>query len=187
VDTTVNQTVSFANTQIFALSSTIYDQTIEQLTSVQGDSVSKTGAFVSGEFQESYRYPLHFVSNQTFTDSQGDSTVFTSIRQGFDEHVGWSVNGFPLYSADVHNHHEGSDSINYDANYDILGHFGQNSKQEFAFNDSLGGCYRGSVSAANDVVTAYSSGNGCPGQQNRVFWFSHPDGAPFSNNPLPSW
>jgi hypothetical protein len=187
VDTTVDQTVSFANTEVFDITSTIYDQTSEQLTTVEGDSVSKTGAFVSGQFHQSYRYPLYMQSNQTFTDSAGDSTVVTTIRQGFDEHTAFSIDGFPLYAADVHNHHEGSDSIDYSPDYAILSHSGQNSKQVFTFGDSLGGCYRASVSAANDVVTAYSSGQGCPGQQNRVFWFTHPDGSPYSVNPLPVW
>lgn len=187
VDTTVDQTVSFADTQTFDINSTIYDQTSQQLTSVEGVSRSKTGPFISGEFHQSYRYPLYVQSNQTYTDSQGDSTVVTTIRQGLDQHSGVSIDGFPLYEAEVHNHIAGSDSINYSPTYAILSHSGQNTTQEFAFHDSLGGCYRSSVSAANDVVTAYSSGKGCPGQQNRVFWFSHPDGSPYSVNPLPVW
>lgn len=187
VDTTVDQTVGFADTQTFTINASVYDQTTQQLTSVEGVSTSRTGNFISGKFQQSYSYPLYVQSNQTITDSQGDSTVLTTIRQGLDQQTAVSIDGFPLYSADVHNQVEGSDSIDYDANFDILSHSGQQNTQTFAFNDSLGGCYRGSVSSANDVVTAYSSGKGCPGQQNRVFWFTHPDGSPYSVNPLPVW
>lgn len=189
VDTTVDQTVSFANTQIFDITSAAYDQTTDQLTSVEGMSTSKAGAFVTGQFHQSFRYPLHFVSNQTVIDSAGDLTVFTSVRQGFDEHTKLSIDGFPLYAADVHNHHEGSDLIDYGPapDYDYLGHSGQNSKQDFTFSDSLGGCYRASVSAANDVVTAYNSGNGCPGRQNRVFWFTEPDGSPYQGEGFLGW
>jgi len=187
VDTTVDQTVSFANTEIFDITSTIYNQTTEQLTTVEGNSTSKTGAFVTGQFHQSFRYPLYMQADQTFTDSAGDSTVVTTIRQGFDEHSALSIDGFPLYSADVHNHHEGSDLIDYSPDYAILSHTGQNSKQVFTFGDSLGGCYRASVSAANDVVTAYSSGNGCPGRQNRVFWFTEPDGSPYQGEGFLGW
>jgi hypothetical protein len=187
VDTTVNQTVSFANTEIFDINATTYDQTSEQLTSVDGVSTSKTGPFVTGQFQQSFRYPLYMQSNQTITDSAGDSTVVTTIRQGFDEHTALSIDGFPLYAADVHNHHQGSDSIDYSPTYAIISHTGQNSKQDFTFSDSLGGCYRGSVSAANDIVTAYSSGKGCPGQRNRVFWFTEPDGSPYQGEGFLGW
>ena len=187
VDTTVNQTVAFANTETFTINSTVYDQTSQQLTSVEGVSRSRIGDSVSGEFHQSYRYPLYVQSNQTFTDSQGDSTIATTIRQGLDQHSDLSINNFPLYAADVHDHVEGSDSIDYNADYQILSHAGQKNTQTFTFNDSLGGCYRSSVSSANNVVTAYSSGQGCPGQHNRVFWFSHPDGSPYSVNPLPVW
>jgi hypothetical protein len=189
VDTTVDQTVSFANTEIFDITSILYDQTTEQLTTVQGNSISKTGAFVTGQFQQSFRYPLYMESNETTIDSAGDLSVLTDIRQGFDEHSALSIDGFQLYAADVHNHHEGSDTIDYGPppTYYILGHSGQNSKQVFTFSDSLGGCYRASVSAANDVVTAYNSGSGCPGQQNHVFWFTEPDGSPYQGEGFLGW
>ncbi len=187
VDTTVDQTVSFANTEIFDITSTIYDQTSKQLTSVEGVSTSKDGAFISGQFRQSFSLSALYGERRDVTGSAGDLTVFTNIRQGFDEHTALSIDGFPLYAADVHNHHEGSDSIVYSPDFAILSHSGQNSKQDFTFGDSLGGCYRASVSAANDVVTAYSSGNACPGRQNRVFWFTEPDGAPYQGEGFLGW
>ncbi|GAB2573207.1 peptide-N(4)-(N-acetyl-beta-glucosaminyl)asparagine amidase [Dyella jejuensis] len=186
VDTTVNQTVVFADTQGFTINPTTYDQTSDQLTTVEGSSRSTIGALVSGEFDESFSYPLHVESNQAVV-ANGNSTILTTIRQGYDQHTALSIEGLKLYSADVHNQVEGVDTLDLDASYDILGHSGQQTTQEFAFKDSLGGCYRSSVSSANNVVTAYTSGKGCPGQRNRVFWFSHPDGSPYLGDTLLGW
>lgn len=186
VDTTVNQTVSFADTQGFTITATEYHQISDQLTSVEGSSRSTIGPFVSGEFKANFSYPLHVDSDET-AQSDGDYSILTSIRQGYDQHTGLSVSGFPVYAADVHNQVAGSDTLVIDSGYHILSHSGQQATQTFTFNDSLGGCYGGSVSSANNVVTAYSSGHGCPGHRNRLFWFTHPDGSPYQGDRLLPW
>ncbi|GLQ45214.1 hypothetical protein GCM10007862_02650 [Dyella lipolytica] len=186
VHTTVDQTVAFADTQGFTIQGSLYDQTSDQLTSVEGVSRSRIGTFISGEFKERFRYPLHVDYNQT-TLSSGGYSILTTIRQGYEQHSGVSIDGFPLYSADVHNKVEGSDTLVLNSGFQIVSHSGQQTKQTYAFSDSLGGCYSGSVSSANDVVTAYSSGQGCPGQRNRVFWFTHPDGSPYLGDAALGW
>ncbi|RUL75439.1 peptide-N(4)-(N-acetyl-beta-glucosaminyl)asparagine amidase [Dyella choica] len=186
VTTTVDQTVGFADTQSFAITATDYHQITDQLTSVEGVSRSRIGRFLSGEFKARFRYPLHVDSDQV-TESNGDYSILTKIKQGYDQHTGLSLGGFPLYSADVHNHVAGSDTLVLNSSFHILSHSGQQATQDFAFHDSLGSCYRGSVSSANNLVTAYRIGQDCPGGQNRVLWFSHPDGSPYLGDSLLPW
>ncbi|RDS81626.1 peptide-N(4)-(N-acetyl-beta-glucosaminyl)asparagine amidase [Dyella monticola] len=186
VDTTVNQTVSFADTQTFDITSADYQQISNQLTKVDGYSRSMIGKQLSGEFKASFRYPLNVAVNETI-ETNGGYSILTAIKQGYDQHTGLSVGGFPLYSADVHNHVQGSDTLVLDSNFDILSHSGQQTTQTFTFGDSLGGCYSGSVSSANNVVTAYSTGQACPGHRNRVYWFTHPDGSPYQGDTLLPW
>ena len=186
VTTTVDQTVGFADTQTFDITAADYHQISDQLTTVQGMSRSKIGAFLSGEFKASFSYPLHVDYNQA-SESNGDYSILTSIKQGYDQHTGLSLGGFPLYSANVHNQVAGSDTLVLDSGFHIVSHSGQQTTQDFTFDDSLGSCYRGSVSSADNVVTAYSSGQGCPGGHNRVYWFTHPDGSPYQGSTLLPW
>lgn len=186
VTTTVDQTVGFADTQTFDITAGDYHQISDQLTTVQGVSRSKIGGFLSGEFKASFSYPLHVDYNQT-NAANGGYSILTSISQGYDQHTGLSLGGFPLYSANVHNQVAGSDTLVLDSGFHIVSHSGQQTTQDFTFNDSLGSCYSGSVSSADNVVTAYSSGQGCPGGQNRVYWFTHPDGSPYQGSALLPW
>jgi hypothetical protein len=186
VDTKVDQTVSFADTQGFNITSTLYDQTSDQLTKVDGVSRSTVNGFLSGEFDQHYRYPLHVYSGET-VETNGNISILTTVRQGYEQKTALALDGLQLYAAEVHNHVNAGDTLVLNSSYQIVSHSGQHNTQDFAFHDSLGGCYRSSVTTTNDTVTAYSSGQGCPGGQNRVFWFTHPDGSPYNGNTFLGW
>ena len=186
VTTTVDQTVGFADTQTFDITAADFHQISDQLTTVQGVSRSRIGRFLSGEFEASFSYPLHVDYNQA-NEPDGSYSILTSVKQGYDQHAGLNLDGFPLYASDVHNQVAGSDTLLVNSSFQITGHSGQQATQDFAFKDSLGGCYSGSVSSANNLVTAYSTGKACPGGQNRVLWFAHPDGSPYLGDSLLRW
>ena len=186
VTTTVDQTVAFADTQTFGITASDFHQVSDQLTTVQGVSRSTIGRFIGDEFKASYSYPLHVDYNQA-SEANGDYSILTSVSQGYDQHTGLSLGGFPLYWADVHNQVAGSDTLVLNSGFHIVSHSGQQATQDFTFGDSLGGCYSSSVSSADNVVTAYSSGQACPGGQNRVLWFAHPDGSPYQGDSLLPW
>lgn len=186
VTTTVDQTVAFTNTESFNINATLYDQVTDQLTTVEGVSRSQLGPALVGEFKASYRYPL-YVESDLSTLSDGNYSIFTKIRQGYRQDTAEGLGGIALYSAHVENRVDGSDTLLLTPSYSIISHSGQQATQTFAFGDSLGDCYRGSISSANNVVTAYSSGQGCPDRQNRVLWFTHPDGSPYQGDGLLGW
>ncbi|MGS8551697.1 hypothetical protein, partial [Salmonella enterica] len=73
------------------------------------------------------------------------------------------------------------DTLAFDASGNLTGHSGQQSAQAFAFHDTLGSCYRASLTTQSGAVTGYVAGKGCPDGVNRVSWFAHPDGSPDSS------
>lgn len=182
VQNTVDQTVGFANRQAFTNSANAYVQIIDQQTSMNGTSRSSDGT----SYTQHLRYPFHMDYDEQVA-ADGSVTVATTVKQGYrlDRFVGFF--GFPLYADRVDNTVNSTDTLDYDANNNFTGHTGQASSQRFAYRDSLGGCYRADVTSASGAVTAYSTGKGCPGRQNGVYWFSHPDGSPWQGGTLFGW
>ncbi|MFA6231458.1 MAG: peptide-N4-asparagine amidase [Rhodanobacter sp.] len=186
VHTKVEQTVAFADTQGFTINDTTYRQVTDQLTSVDSVSQSSIGRFVIGEFREKLRYPLHLDINEQVA-ADGSFTLATTAHQGYLQHAARGLFGFTLYQADVNNTVDSSDTLAFDANGNVTGHNGQQSSQSFVFHDSLGGCYRSNVATLAGLVSSYDSGKGCPNGQNRLYWFSHPDGSPEDGNVVLGW
>jgi Peptide N-acetyl-beta-D-glucosaminyl asparaginase amidase A len=186
VTTTVDQTSAFTNTEGFDITDSIYDQTTNQLSTLTGTSQSKVGPITVGQFTSSYSYPLYLESDESVL-ADGNYSIFTKINQGYTQQTQTGIGGLTLYAAKVQNQSGGSDTLVVTPSFDIVSHSGQQAAQTFAFDDSLGDCYRGSVTSANNVVTAYSTGQGCPGRQNRVLWFTHPDGSPYQGDSLFNW
>ena len=186
VDTTVDQTVGFNDTQGFNITATAYGQNSDQVTSVSGSSRSRVGPLVTGEFSQTYSYPLHVDVLETFADD-GSLTLASTVDQAYNQQSKYSIDGFTVYGSSVSNHVTSGDTEDVNASFELTGHSGAQSTQSFQFNDSLGGCYSSSVASANNVITAYSSGDRCPAHRNRVFWFSHPDGSPFNGGSVLGW
>lgn len=186
VRTTVDQTVSFADTQGFTINDTTYRQVSDQLTSVDSVSQSRIGPFVTGEYRQTLRYPLHLDYSFDLT-ADGGYTQASQVHQGYQNTVERRLFGHTLYKAQVSNTVDTGDTLDFDASYNVTGHTGQQSAQHFAFHDSLGSCYRADVATANGAVTTDTRGNGCPNGQNRMLWFTHPDGSPDSGNTVLGW
>ncbi len=109
------------------------------------------------------------------------------MHQGYTNDSDHRLLGRTIYAAKVSNTVDASDTLDFDANFSVIGHSNQQNMQSFAFHDSLGGCYRKDVASVGGVVTTNAEGMGCPNGQNQVWWFSHPDGSPDGGNSLLGW
>jgi hypothetical protein len=176
----VEQTVGFANTQAFTNNATTYEQVIDQATTMDGTSSGSDGS----SYTQHLRYPFHMDYDEQVA-ADGSAAVTTTVRQGYrlDRSSGFA--GFPLFADRVDNTVDSADTLDFDASGNFTGHTGQASTQAFAYRDTLGGCYRAEMASASGAVTAYSAGKGCPGGQDSVYWFSHPDGSPWQGDALP--
>jgi hypothetical protein len=186
VETTVDQTVGFGDVQTFTINDTAYRQVTDQQTSADSTSQSSIKGFVTGKYSEHVRYPLHLDVNEVFA-SDGSFTLATMAHQGDEKNAAHQLFGITLYSAKLSNTVDSDDTLAFDASGNLTSHSNQQSTQSFAFNDSLGGCYRTDVASFSGAVSSYVTGTGCPNHQNRVFWFTHPDGSPENGNAVLGW
>jgi hypothetical protein len=186
VETTVDQTVGFGDVQTFTINNSTYRQVTDQQTSSDSTSQSSIGGFVTGKYSEHARYPLHLDVNEAIA-ADGSFTLATVAHQGDEKSTANQLFGITLYSAKLSNTVDSDDTLAFDTSGNLTSHSNQQSTQTFAFNDSLGGCYRTDVGSFNGAVSSYATGTACPNRQNRVFWFTHPDGSPENGNALLGW
>ena len=185
VQSTVKQTVGFNNTQTFTINSTQYHQVTSQTTSVDSNSRSTIGALVTADYNEKISYPLSLDFNETVSD-QGDLDIASSIQQGYQKHLAHRLFGIDLFTADVSNTVTSGNTQIFAADGSIS-NAGQQSAQNFAYTDSLLGCYKASLTTSAGALASFTSGKGCPANMNRVSWFAHPDGSPDGGNASLLW
>ena len=186
VESSVDQTVGFGDIQTFTINNTVYRQVTDQQTSSDSVSQSSIGGFITGKYSEHVRYPLHLDVNEVAA-ADGSFTLATVAHQGDEKSTAHQLFGITLYSAKLSNTVDSDDTLAFDASGNLTSHSNQQSTQSFAFNDSLGGCYRTDVGSFSGAVSSYATGTGCPNKQNRVFWFTHPDGSPENGNAVLGW
>jgi hypothetical protein len=180
VTSTVTQDVGFDDRQRFTINSSTYRQQTWQRTWSDSISQSHIGNLLTVERRERFSYPFTLDYNQRLA-SDGTSTAATTVQQGYRQHDEHRLFGMTVYTADVDNKVDSTDTLALDASGAVTGHNGQQSAQAFAFHDSLGSCYRASLTTQTGALASYAEGKGCPGQRNRVSWFAHPDGSPDSS------
>jgi hypothetical protein len=180
VTSTVTQNVGFDDVQRFTINSSTYRQQTFQHTWAESVSQDRLGSLVTNEHRERFSYPFTLDYNQLLA-SDGSSTAATTVHQGYRQHDESRLLGMTLYAADVDNKVDSADTLAFDATGALTSHSGQQSAQTFSFHDSLGGCYRTSLTTLTGALASYDEGQGCPDHRNRVSWFAHPDGSPASS------
>lgn len=186
VHTTVDQTVGFDDVQTFTINDSTYRQISDQLTSADSVTRTRVGPFVTGEYRQQLRYPLHLDINEQVAPD-GSFTLATQSQQGYSKQAEHRLFGIKLYAYQLDNRVDSADTLAFDASGAVTAHDGQQSHQNFSFRDSIGGCYRASVTSTSGAVTHQDSGKGCTDGRNRVFWFTHPDGSPENGNSVLGW
>jgi hypothetical protein len=183
VRSTVTQTVSFDDTQGFLIDAATYDQHTIQLTRVDSLSQQQRGPLTE-TYAQHVRYPLDLDYRQQVADD-GSFSVATTVRQGQRLRSARGLAGTTLYATRLSNDVEAADTLQFDAAGALTGHAGQQTTQNYRFDDTLGSCYQASVTSTGGLLSAYTQGMGCPGNRNRLSWFSRPDGAPDSREHAP--
>jgi Peptide N-acetyl-beta-D-glucosaminyl asparaginase amidase A len=161
VDTTVQQELKFSNTQQYSITATVYTEDINQTTTVTSKTTTRDG-FLLTEVDKDFSYPL-VVDFSEVENADGTFSLPTTIQQKFSENETVKLNGFPIYARSVSNSVAPTDTLELDASFNLLGNEGQASSQDYVSFDSLGGCYSKKLTAANNVLTEISSGEGCGG------------------------
>jgi hypothetical protein len=160
VQTTVEQSVHYRNTQQFDVNSNVGApdvQNVQQRTTVDSRVTRREGD-AQRTTEQHFSYPLRidfsFIINadgsqsQTTTSDQRD-IVRESTADG--------------RSRTLLNHVHATDTLRFDANGAFLGPSGNQTTQTYRAQDSTGACYSRTLTAAAKQLTAVSDGGGCEG------------------------
>jgi hypothetical protein len=159
VDTTVQQDIKFSNAQQYTITATTFIQDVNQTTTVSSKTSTKEGFLVT-EVEKDFSYPLT-VNIAEVENADGTIALTTGIQQKHLENETDKLNGFPFYFRSVSNSVTPTDILEFDASFNFLGNQGQKSSQDYFSFDSLGGCYSKKLTAASNVLTGVSNGDGC--------------------------
>jgi hypothetical protein len=165
VETTVDQTVNFLNTQTFNVNpNTGGDvQNVVQTSTVDSQTTTRQG-FLLETVSKHVSYPL--TVDFSFTPNSGGTfTQATTVNQQNQQTDTKALNGFPLFENNAQEQVISKDTLSINAADQITAAAG-NSSASFHSNNSLGNCFSRSLTAENQVLTSVTDGKGCK-QQNR--------------------
>ncbi|HZR27828.1 MAG TPA: peptide-N4-asparagine amidase [Terriglobales bacterium] len=159
VETEVKHTIKFTNRQDFNITNTAFVQNITQRTNISSQTITDDGEEPRVSFQR-FRWPLDL--NFSFiTNPDGTSAQTTTIRQQYlGEQAAHGDEGEETFSV-ISNTVTPSDTLLFDASFNVIGNQGQQSAQKFFSNNSSSGCFSRSITAAKGVLTAITDGAGC--------------------------
>jgi hypothetical protein len=152
---TVTQKGVFKNDMKFKISNTVYEQDINQLTdtTVKTSSVTPAGTVTQ---TSKFTYPLVVDYKQSPTKN-GDIAVLTDISQDYLADV-LTLNAGTKTKSSLDDSIDTTDTLLYTAGGGFLGHQGMASSAEYATTATGTPCFRRTLSAANNVLTAKKTG-----------------------------
>jgi hypothetical protein len=192
VRTTVIQRSRFNNLQRFRVKDSPYGSDAEEhyrqhltLTStVEATSRRTRNGVVLSEDRHTASYPLdvNFFGRGRWTDWYGDEpgeydlVLFggtVSANQQRREDASHYRKGLPVYRTHLREAFYGTHAVDPYTEADSNWH----AAHTFAFDDNSGSCYQKAVTTRHGALDDTTTGVGCPGGQNHVRWFAHPDGS----------
>lgn len=159
VDTTVEQSVRFLNTQVFDVSPTVDGQNARQTTSVDA-LVTTSSGWGTKTSEQHFSYPLTIDYRLSF-NADGSSTQVTSVDQ--QDHLRTSGYGDDSWASAVDEEVKSSDTLFLSPSFSITGNSGAVATHSYRSSDSSGGCYSRTLSAQMQKLTAVHRGDDCEG------------------------
>jgi len=159
IKTAVQQNIQFSSRQDFNITNTAFVQNIKQRTTITSET--QTDGHGGGNASQRFDWPLDlgFTFSINADGSGGQQT--TTIRQQFQSAtVHHGDNGPDSFSV-VSNTVTPSDTLLFDANFNITGSTGQQSAQDFFSNDSVSGCFSRQITASAGLLTSITDGALC--------------------------
>jgi hypothetical protein len=160
VQTTVGQSISFSNVQNFNITNTAFVQNIMQRTNISSETKTESGGDNARVLQQSFEWPLN-LDFSFIVNSDGSGSQTTTIKQQYlsseSDDAGPGADSFRSISNTV----TPSDTLLFDANFNITGNTGQQNTQTYFSDNSNGGCFSRTITAAAGVLTSITDGRGC--------------------------
>jgi hypothetical protein len=159
VETTVDQTVDFLSNQQFNVGPTTDIQNAQQTSTVDSRTTTQDAFFVNTTEQH-FSYPLT-VDFSFLVKSDGSFTQATTIAQKDLISESKSLNGFKFFDSNLSNEVNSTDTLGFSSSGALLGPTGSQTTQTYSAKDSFGRCYSRTLTAAGQVLTSVSDGEGC--------------------------
>jgi hypothetical protein len=159
IETDVRQNIQFSSEQDFNITNTAFVQNIKQRTMISSET--QTDGHGGGNSQQRFEWPLDlgFTFSLNADGSGGQQT--TTIRQQFQSAAVHHGDNGPASFSVVSNTVTPSDTLLFDANFNITGSTGQQSAQDFFSNDSVSGCFSRQITASAGLLTSITDGALC--------------------------
>jgi hypothetical protein len=157
ITTTVQETVNFSNDQYFNITGSEYVQDIFQLSQVTSQVKTSGGGLPATSTKQFFNFPLQLNIALAYL-SDGNINQTTTANQLYQATDSTVRGGKVLYQSTVSNSAQHTDTLEFDSSFNLLGNTGQSASQEFNSSDSSGQKYSCSLSAAANVLTAFSPG-----------------------------
>jgi hypothetical protein len=159
VETTVDQTVDFLSNQQFNVGPTTDIQNAQQTSTVDSRTTTREAFFVNTTEQH-FSYPLT-VDFSFLVKSDGSFTQATTIAQKDIISESKSLNGFKFFDSNLSNEVNSTDTLGFNSSGALLGPTGSQATQTYSAKDSFGHCFSRTITAAGQVLTSVSDGEGC--------------------------
>jgi hypothetical protein len=156
VSTTVIQTVDFTNGESFVINNSEYQQKIDVTSGVNSSTTVSAKGQPTVTYVRKQQFPLTFDIYEYVTASGGINQASTSW-QTYDVQNSTKQSGSTIYTGLLTNAVSSADTLEFDSNGNLTGNTGQSSSQLFNDTDSTGVGQICILSAANNVLTGFSS------------------------------
>jgi hypothetical protein len=159
VTTTLVQNINFSNLQKFTINGNTYEQDITQGTNIDSTTtvVDSAGTHVN---DVSNAWPMSMDILLLF-NSDGSGTQTTTVNQNYAVQAEGKLNGNVVSFSVLNNSVTPTDTLDFNSSFQITGNQNQSSAQNYYAYDISGYCYSKSLTAANNVLTSITSGQGC--------------------------
>jgi len=155
--TTVAQSVNFLSTQTFNVSPSTDIQDVRQTTQVDS-RVSTRGGGEESTSEQHFSYPLNLNYSLIFNADGSSTQVTASDQLDFERESFGDSHG---RDRSLHNHVHATDTLQFDASFNVTGHSGAQTTQTYRAGDSSGGCYSRTLTAVMQVLSSVQNGHGC--------------------------
>lgn len=160
VEAAAGQIIQFSNSQYFNITAAEYVQDIHQSTFAAANSSSQNGSVAQGTIKQ-FEYPL-ILNYSAVASAAGTTAVTTTVQQSDIANTMESLNGFPIYTSDLLNEVQSTDTLNFDSSGNFTGASNRDSSQQYVSLNSLGYCYDRVITSANGLLASVKN-EGCPG------------------------
>ena len=157
VETDVRQNINFSSVQNFNVTNAEFVQNIRQRTTISSET--SINGRDGGNQSQRFEWPLDLVF--TFAvNPDGTGSQTTTIRQQFLSAATQHGHGDDSFSI-VSNTVTPSDTLLFDANFNITGSTGQQNSQDFFSDSSADGCFNRKITASAGLLTSVTDGTLC--------------------------